>query len=59
METIYSFSTDDVVYLKNLYTGSICEIDEELFKKLSLKEFPYLINEIDKQVPFVHSKRIV
>ena len=59
METIYSFSTDDVVYLKNLYTGSICEIDEELFKKLSLKEFPYLISEIDKQVPFVHSKRIV
>jgi len=59
METIYSFSTDDVVYLKNLYTGSICEIDEELFKKLSLKEFPYLISEIDKQVPFIHSKRIV
>ena len=59
METIYSFSTDDVVYLKNLYTESICEIDEELFKKLSLKEFPYLISEIDKQVPFVHSKRIV
>ena len=23
METIYSFSTNDVVYLKNLYTGSI------------------------------------
>lgn len=59
METIYSFSTDDVVYLKNLYTGSICEIDEELFKKLSLKEFPYLISEIDKQVPFIHSKRVV
>lgn len=32
MEIIYSFSTNDVVYLKNLHTGSICEIDKELFK---------------------------
>lgn len=32
METIYSFPTNDVVYLKNSHTGSICEIDEELFE---------------------------
>lgn len=58
METVYCLDNGESVFLKNLYTGSICEIEQSAFIKFRNENMRELIEVIDKDVPFIHSNNI-